>query len=390
MTTTEEQDHLSTVLAAILAVAVSGTAITVQPGMVQGMVSLLDFSPADAGAVSSFELLGFVGGAIAFAIIGNRIDWFRATLAGGILMVLMNMLSMYLDTYAPFAAARLGAGVGAGLVTGIAWAILAQSTNPARNFAWATMGIIAFSALMFWQLPNIFAGGTYDHFLMVFSICVLVSLGVAFIAVEYKRGISGATEQIGHASVPVMSVVGLISVTSILIFHLGYMAAYTYMSLIGEANGLSAEKQIASALGLSQLAGVAGAFAVAWLGEKIGYLRSTAIVVILGAVGILALTGSLDYPKFLTLNLVFQFCWNSGMPLILGIVALGDRTGGLIKVAVPLQFVGMSAGAALASRIVDSGASFNTVLMVAAVISVLSLLAIGPLGMRIHKDAAAA
>ena len=378
---TTMQDKPSTVLAAIIAVAVSGTAITVQPGMVQGMVSLLGFSAADAGSVASMELLGFVGGAIAFAVAGGRLNWFHGTVFGGLLMVAMNVATMYLTTYPAFVATRLGAGVGAGLVTGIAWAVLAQSANPARNFAWATMGIIAFSGLMFWQLPNMFAGGTYNHFLIVFSACVVAALVAVFVAADYGRHEQVADRTEGVHGPSIASLVGMVSVASILIFHLGYMAAFTYMSLIGEANGLT-EGEIANALALSQFAGVAGAFAVAWLGEKIGYLRATALVVIAGALGIAALAFALSAPTFLALNLVFQFCWNSGMPLILGIIALGDPARRLIRIAVPLQFVGMSAGAALASGIVDGGASFDTVVVVAAAISLLSLLAIWPLGLR--------
>ena len=373
------------ILAACITVAVSGTPIMLQPGMVQGMVDLLGYSAAEAGAISSLELMGFVGAAILFAVIGPKVNWRRTTFIAGALVVAFNFASMYLDTYAAFATSRLAAGICAGLVTAVAWAVLGQSEHPTRDFAWATMSILVFSALMFWQLPNIFAAGEYSHFLMAYSGCLIVSLIAVVVASEYKRG--ATVEAVVHEGgrPPIMSFIGGISAASIMIFHVGYMGVYVYMSLIGEAGGLSVDDEVASALALSQFAGIAGAFSVVWLAEKFDHIQSTAVILVVGAVGLYAYTMNFDYSLFLILCLVFQFCWNSGMPLILGIIALGDRTGSLIRTAIPLQFVGMSAGAALASRIVDAGGSYDTVIIVCAVIAAASLLAIAPLGLRIRS-----
>lgn len=388
MTAGEEPGPVLATLAAVITVAVSGTPIMLQPGMVQGMVDFLGYSAAEAGTISSLELMGFVGAAILFALIGPKVDWRRTIFAAGILVVVFNVVSMYMDTYTAFAAARFAAGSSAGLVTAVAWAVLGQSAHPTRDFGWATMGILVFSAFMFWQLPNIFSAGNYSHFLATYSACIVISLLAVILAPGFRRG--STVEKTVHdgGKLPIFSFVGGISASSILIFHVGYLTVYVYMSLIGEANGLSVADEVAPALALSQFAGIAGAFSVVWLGEKFDYLQSTAVVVIAGAIGLYAFSANLDYSLFLILTIVFQYCWNAGMPLILGIVATGDRTGSLIRAAIPLQFVGMSAGAALGSRIVDAGASYATLATVAAVISACSLLAIAPLGLRVRKVAA--
>jgi len=384
------QNNVSVILAAVITVAVSGTPIMLQPGMVQGMVDFLGFSAAEAGSIASLELMGFVAAAILFAVIGPKVDWRRTIFIAGAVVVAVNMISIYQESYATFAASRLVAGSGAGLVTAVAWAVLGQSNNPTRDFAWATMGILVFSAFMFWQLPNIFAAGKYSHFLIAYSVCIAVSLLSVVLAAGFKRG--STTEDTIHdgGRPPIMSFVGGISAASILIFHVGYVSVYVYMSLIGEANGLSVDDEVASVLALSQFAGIAGAFSVVWLAEKFDYIQSTAVVVVVGAIGLYLLSIDFDYSRFLLLNIVFQFCWNAGMPLILGIVAVGDRTGSLIRTAIPLQFVGMSAGAAVASRIIDAGGTFDSVVTIAAVISACSLLAIAPLGLRVRNVAATA
>ncbi len=387
MNKVKTSDDFPTVLAAILAVAVAATPVMMQPAMVHGMVSFLEFSAADAGAIAFSELAGFLCAAILFAFIGGKIPW-RATLfSGGALVVAMHIAGSYLGQSEFFAATRVGAGVGAGFVAAIGWAVLAQSSLVARNFAWATIGILVFSASFFWQIPNIFAAEKYDHFLVVYSACTAVMLFAVFFASGFNRDANADDQSPEIRSLPVFTFVGALSAAAILIFHLGYMAAYTYMVLIGEANGLSGDEEVANALALSQFAGIAGAFAVALLVGKVDYLRMTIVISIVGAVGISAFALDLTYSKFLGLNMLFQFCWAAGMPLILGMIVLGDRTGSLIRAAIPLQFVGMSAGTALASRIIDGGASFDTVVVVAAVISLFAMFAVAPLGRKVRLEA---
>jgi len=161
------------------------------------------------------------------------------------------------------------------------------------------------------------------------------------------------------------------------VFSAAFTMAWTYMSLVGHDAGLEGPA-IAQVFSLTQFFGVAGALSMAAVGAAFGFSRPAVVVLGAGAVAIAALTVLSSLAAFFAANAVFQFTWNAGIPIVLGVIAVRSLGGALFRLAVPLQFVGMAAGPSLAALLLD-GEDYSLVVWTSAGLLIVSLLALVPL-----------
>jgi predicted MFS family arabinose efflux permease len=362
-------------VAAILPLAVTPVAITMQPGMVQGMVDFLGFTQPQAGFVASAEVFGIMAGTIGFAIVGGRVSWRWALFAGLILTIAANLLCIVRNDYASMLALRAVAGLGGGLAAAIGWNVLAQGRDPSRGFGWGTAAIILFAAGGFALLPTLFALGGYAAFLLAFSTAVTACLPLSMVVRRRAPPEDVASER--PAAGVGRSAAGALSLLSILVFSAAFTMAWTYMSLVGQDAGLEGPA-IAQVFSLTQFFGVAGALSMAAVGATFGFSRPAVVVLGAGAVAIASLTALSSFAAFFTANAVFQFTWNAGIPIVLGVIAVRSLGGALFRLAVPLQFVGMAAGPSLAALLLD-GEDYSLVVWTSAGLLLVSLLALVPL-----------
>lgn len=371
------------VAAAAIPLAVTGTPVTMQPGMVQGMVDYLHFSQSFAGYIAAAELFGLMAGSVLFTFFARRMNWRIAFAVGMVIAILANLATigaMALGRDDLFLVTRTVAGFGAGLTTTIAWAVLGLGDNPERNMGWGVAAIIAFPMLGFFLLPWIFSLGHYTAFLIAYNLSLLVCLGfVPFVT----TGAEMVEEETPHG-VSLLSPTGLTALVSFLAFSIGFPAAYTYMSLIGRGLGLD-DLAVNSTLSFSQIFGVIGALSMAWSCRKLGYL-STALVVLGGGAAVIFAFGlPMGHTSFLALNCAFQFTWNAGIPLILGLIAVRAASSVLLRFAIPLQFIGFAAAPGFAAMLLTAN-GYGHVVIGSAVLALVSLGAFFPI--LFHKPQA--
>jgi predicted MFS family arabinose efflux permease len=364
-------------VAAILPITITGTPITVQPGMVQGMVDYMGMNDVRAGFVASAEMAGLMLATILFAFASNHINWRRAYGSGLALVVAANAISAMIGGGPAFTVVRALAGAGAGIVAAIGFASIGETEDAPRSYGWAVAMIIGYSAVVLWALPEIFALGGYSGFLIAYGVATAACLPlVPFL--QQRKTADPATEELSLDEVALLPPVGVLAVLSMLVFFVGYAAAWTYMALIGRDLGLS-ELEVAHALSLSQIAGVAGALAIVVQSGKVHDLVQAGVILVGGAAAIFAFALKQDYGVFLGLNCVFQFCWNAGQPLLLGVIASRDRDGQLLRFTIPMQYIGLAAGPAFAAFLLGAHSNYAAVMIGAGGFAALAPLAIAPL-----------
>lgn len=383
---TRRHDSLRTVLAAILPATIAGTPITVQPAFVQGMTDFHRLSEAQAGYIASAEVTGLMVATVIFAFVSRRLPWRRAYALGLLVMVIGNLVSIFANTPEMLAVCRIVTGIGAGLVTAIGFAAIAETRDPTRNFGWMVASIIGYSAVVLLLMPTLFDLGGYDALLIGYALVSLLCLPLVP-SLAHRDTASASVDHAHSRDVRLLSWRGMFGVLSVLVFFVGYAAAWTYMALVGRQAGLP-DRQVAYALSISQLFGVAGAMTIVILARRVSDRTQAVGVLSIGAAGIAAFAMHQNYITFLALNCLFQFAWNAGQPLLLGINASGDRSGALLRIAIPLQYVGLAAGPALAALMVDLRYDYGIVMLVASVIALTSLLCILPIlfGIRPPTD----
>ena len=111
----------SAVASAIFLGTVGVLSFIVQPGLVQGFVSVLSFSDARANDVVGIEMTGVALATIIVATLGERINWRKLTLAALILAVGGDLASAALTHSTAFAAARFVAGLGHGAIISLSF-----------------------------------------------------------------------------------------------------------------------------------------------------------------------------------------------------------------------------------------------------------------------------
>jgi MFS family permease len=130
--------------------------------------------------------------------------------------------------------------------------------------------------------------------------------------------------------------------------------AWAYLFLIGVDGGLG-EQQVATALTLSQVAGVAGALLPALIGHRFGRWRPLTVGITGGAVALAFLVGRFAYLPFTLAVCAYNFFWNMTHPYLLGSMASFDRRGRVVVYAVALQMLGLAIGPALAASVIAPG-----------------------------------
>jgi len=368
---------LLAILAAILPVTITGTPITVQPGMVQGMVDYMHLGDVQAGFVASAEVSGLMAATVIFAFIGSKLSWHKAYIWGMLIVIAGNLLSLVVGAGPAFTATRAITGIGAGLVTAIGFAALGETRDAPRNYGWAVASIIGYSAIALWVLPFLFAIGGYGALVISYAIAVVLCLPLVSclpqrLPVQDRQGSMTAED------VALLSPTGILAISSVLLFFIGYAAAWTYMALIGRDAGLN-ESSVSHILSISQFAGVIGALSIVILSRRFSDLLQAAIILIIGAIGIFAFVLPQEDGLFLGLNCLFQFTWNAGQPLLLGIIASRDAFGRLLRFAIPMQYIGLAIGPALAAYQLGAHNDYPAAMIAAGIFAALTPLAIFPI-----------
>lgn len=373
----KDLDSFKLVAAAILPTALVAIPITMQPAFVQGMVDFRGVDEVRAGFTASLEVLGLMAGTIIFAFIASVVNW-RQVFASGITAVIAaNMLTLSIDHPDVLMVGRLLAGLGAGAITAVGFATLAQTARPGRSFGLLVAMVMAVSALGFAVLPQIFALGGYTAFLVIYSLFLALSLPLS-LTIGSHRAASRKEGSLGNQLRELLTGSNLFALLSVLAFFIGFAGAWTYMSLVARDGGL-VDDYIASALSISQFFGVAGALSIAFLADRFDHMKLAIAIFGAGALAIFSLTHIHSYSAFLTMNAIYQFGWNAGQPLLLTIIAKKQNTESLLRFAIPLQFIGMGLAPSLAATILEISGGYALVVNASAAGVLLSLALIMPI-----------
>jgi hypothetical protein len=369
-------DAPTAIAAAIVIGALSPSILTMMPVVVQAFVERAGLTEAQGGLIASIEVLGILASTIGFSFLQGRLRWSRAAMAGLGIFACANLASAALSGFVALAIIRFAAGLGAGMSIGAGFVALAITRHPDRWFGWMIAAVLSYAGLGLWFVPIIYRAGGLSALMCGFAaVGLLAMVAAAFIA--DGRPVQGRFG--GPQSAPPL-VLRVSALLTLFLFFLGYGIIWTYMTLVGDASGLT-EQQSSIALTASQLFGIIGAIAVAVAAEpierRIGRRGALAIIISLGTAGTACFSLHQSFVLFCALNGLFQFTWNAGQPALLGAVAAADQSGRLVTAAVPMQFLGYTVGPAIASLLVKGGIS--PVIWVSAGFIAVSFVALLPL-----------
>lgn len=358
--------------AAILADVAAAQVIVVQPAYVEGLVRHAGLAEDRAGYVLSLEMLAFALSTIAMVAFAARIRWRPTVLTALLVLAAAHAASGYLVHSDAFLVMRVVVGIAAGSVVPLAFAAIGLMPRPERRFGLLLAVVLTYGAVLLALAPRILAIGGLEGLMLVFAAIAALAALFARGFPEPARDVSGHVrrEQRVARRFEWFALLGMAA------YFAAQACFWAYASLIGQHFALSGV-QIATALGLSQFAGIAGATVPALLGTRLGQRISLTIGILCGMTPLLLLPGPSSTALFLIVMCLFQFGWNVSHPFLLGVFARFDRTGQVVVQGTAMQKIGLAIGPAAAAFVLGDE-NYAAVILLSAGLCALALCLVLP------------
>jgi len=351
---------------------VASLAQAATPLVVDGLVKYARFSLADAGLCASIETFGQCAGTAAALLLIKRYSPRPLLIVGLILTMLGNLLSARIVGFGEFAAARLVAGSGCGLLI-IFSVLIARTARPQRNFAIFTGLLVVSSAGLSVAMPWLLAkGGVSAAYLTIAALAAGCLINVATIPGDGSAE-ARAASWLSSASPVATSwrrIVHTISrnphatlvCTMVAIYSVSWSAIWTYLGAFGPSHAMS-DNDVAVAISVAWLVGgTLGAAMCAWTEGRVN-LRHSLIAQLSAVAAFVIFVGCTKSPTAFWLSAgMFVFLTNMCYASFMSLLAEIDPSGQLVTAGSLIQLIAFVAGPAIGAVLVRSG-SFTGLLI---------------------------
>ena len=357
-----------------------------QAQMLGPMMSRYERGEIDVGILFTQELTVFALTALFVAGPLSRISRVKAAAVGALLLITVNLISAYTDSFEVVRVTRVLAGFAGGLIGAAGTASAASSQNPQRIFAiigvsWGLIAAIQLAVLPYLTVPYGSEGGYYGMAAATaLFLPVLVWLNPPrphekmqeSMAFEQKLSLwERLTERLGVRDAPNARFAIMIMV-ALFTYEIAQGATQVFLEQFGLRTGLE-EVRIGQILGVTAFLGLSGGALAAWLGNRFGNLRP--IVVGIGFNVVFASTLALGTipilfaVSYLGWNMAYYFL----VPYMLGVLAQMDDRGRWAVSADAVWWLGAAPGAAVGGILVEKG-GYTTLAILAPVTGIVCVL----------------
>lgn len=293
--------------AALVLAALGALFLNVEPAIAGAVDRGFHLGTRTLGLVLSVESIGMLAGSVlAFAFLpklGPRI----AALAGLILYMLTNAVTIVAQTPAALGALRACCGIGEGIIVAIGFALMAGGRTPHRLFggfgALQTGSAIGAFVLLTWMMHAY----SWKAAFAVFALAGLASM--LLLPADAQTESNRSPEGTSPIDVP-----GTFGLLSILIFFAAQTAIWPFLEHMGAQRGVG-DFEIAGALSFGALCGLIGSIVVTALPSRFAGMGSWIVAGALNVLAIGVLAFSQSASAFVVALGLFNFAWAGFAPL---------------------------------------------------------------------------
>lgn len=346
--------------------------VNIMPAIVDGLIEGLGFSAQDAGFVGSANVYGAASGALLVVFIVKKINWRPtafALLAG---LILMDLLSMLINTPQALIAFRFCHGLVGGALVGVGFSVIARTVNPDKTFGVLLVVQFGLGGLGNLYLPRLVPGfGVEILFVALIAFSVMTALMIPFLGNYPIPVTAGKGEDVSRKKVAVLPLA--LTLLAIFLFQAANMGLFAFIIGLGRHYQLGLDF-ITVTLAASGWIGIVGAIIVIALYTRFGRFRPLIIAMLLTIAGILALHFSDDATIFFVANCGMGMTWAFTIPYLLGLCAGFDKSGQMAALGGFASKMGLASGPMVAGMLVGEG-EYSMLINVSALILVASMLA---------------
>lgn len=365
--TTSAQLDLRGLIAAITFGTIAALTIMIVPGFITMVSKLAPLSDRQLGYVAACDINAMAAALGLAALLIARFNWRRIALLGLVLFVAGNFWTAASHSYGEIIAARIGVGVGEGLVMAVSFASLGSAANPDRAFGIYLVVGLAVSAAVLAVVPLLDASiGSRGVFVGIAALGLLSCLLLVWIPICCPAAVLWT-----HGRPPIMTKLAVTGLVTVFLYFIAQGATWTYFERIGAASGI-APTVVGQASGISSFAGVGGALVAVSLCTRVSRAWLLTASACLSLVSFWMLNGHLTGTLLVIAGTLFNFGWNLAQPLLSGICAQADASGRVVSAMGCIQTVGFGLGPAIVASLLN-GRDFTPVLYVSTVTLLVSL-----------------
>lgn len=343
--------------------------INILPTIVDGLIQALDFTNQQAGAVASANIYGAATGALLIVFLIRRINWRFASLLFLLVLISIDLASIYVSSPMALIAIRFLDGFVGGMLVGTGFSVIARTVQPDRTF-----GVLLFVQYGLGGLGVMFIPGLVPEFgtsilflsLIAFSAATLLML--PFLpAFPVEKPAHGAGKPQAIRWLPL----GM-ALAALFLFQAANNGLYAYIIGLGEFYGMK-QDFITTTLGISAWLGAAGAVLVILISDRFGYFKTLLLGIGLTTVANWALQFS-DMPLiFFAANVLVGITWAFSISYLLGLASRFDASGQMAALGGFASKMGLASGPAVAALIMGKD-NYELIIWVAVGALVLCML----------------
>lgn len=377
-------DKPITIAAAVALSCIGVFGLLPQPIFLGALQDYLGFSSQQASLITASEVIGGAIASIFAAFWIRRANWRLASLAGIVVVIVGNIASSFATSETMLLTMRFLVGLlGEGTCFAVAIAMISETRETDRNFAYSIAAQVAFGVVAFAALPYAVAQWSIAGILIPLAV-----LAGAFALLLPSVPVGSSREQTAGGEGPSVSPApALAALATLLTWCIGLGGIYAFEERIGVAAGLE-PTSVGSGLALAVAVGFLGAIAASWVADRWGRVLPVAAALAIQVGAILMLQGEMTWVRFALTASVFHFFWNFTGPYLMGTVAGNDATGRIAVLMPAAQTGGFAVGTGMAGSLMaaDSLAAAN---LVGAAGCAIALVMFVPIALRMRAAAAA-
>lgn len=361
--------------AGLVATIVMGVIGALVIWMVPALLALLStqsqLDNRQLGYIAAWDINAMAAAMGIGALLLNRINWHVLLAVGLCLICVGNLATAEMHDFTAIVGARIVAGIGEGLTTGVAFAALGRWKIPDQAFA-IYLGVgTFFSAGLLWIFPWMQAHFGAEHMFIGNALMALLAV-IGLRAIPNGKS-TGATSQ--AASTQFNLRLTSFGLAGVFFYFLAMGAIWSYFERIGQASGVSGAT-VGKAMAISTLAGIAGASIAALLPRRWGRDWPLIISGIGSVFSMQMLAGHVGAMSLVIAGVLFTFFWNLSQPLLSGICCDADPSGRVVCAMGCIQTIGYGLGPAVTAMLIIGDTNFDMAIWLSLASLCLSLIII--------------
>ncbi|MEE9433284.1 MAG: MFS transporter [Sphingorhabdus sp.] len=326
--------------------------VNIMAAIVDGLVTGLGISEAQAGRVGSANIYGAALGALISVFLVRRMPWKPLAILCLLALIAIDILSISIGTYETLLPVRLGHGIVGGILTGTGFSVIARTANPDRSFGMLLFVQFGLGGLAYYYLPALTP--VYGSQVLFVTLALFAAVTLAMLPFLDKYPLQQKAKEAGAA---IMMRPFLLTLLAIFLFQAANMGLFAYIFTLGLDYGLD-RAYMSKALWIATWVALLGPLLAMVCGQRFPRFWLMLASMLLTLVGTAIFHYSASPAAYFIANCGTGITWGFIISYLFGMSAEFDKAGRAAAFGGFVSKIGLATGPLVAGWIIESEAGY--------------------------------